>query len=35
MNAEWMITNFVIMDDLMMHLDHHSHLLRRFPIRRS
>ena len=31
MNAEWMITNFVIMDDLMMHLDHHSHPLAQVP----
>ena len=31
MNAEWIITNFVIMDDLMMHLDHHSHPLAQVP----
>ena len=31
MNAEWMITNFVITDDLMMHLDHHSHPLAQVP----
>lgn len=31
MNAEWIITNFVIIDDLMIALDHHSHPLAQVP----
>jgi transposase len=31
MNAEWIITPFVLIDTLMAQLDHHSHTLAQVP----